>query len=135
MRDTIYNRVLGVLAVNTTAISANGNTDGASIELDQSGQDFRSVMFVAQMGARTDGTYTLVPQESPTGSVWTDVPAARLLGSGALVLANTIAQMGIIPDPVNFPFVRLRITATVVTTGGTVSAVALVGEGSRTPVR
>lgn len=134
MRDTIYSRVLGVLAVNSTAVVANGNTDGASIDLDQSGQDFRSIMFVAQMGARTDGTYTLVPQESPTGSVWTDVPAARKQGTGALVLANTIAQVGVIPDPINYPVLRLRITATVVTTGGTVSAIALVGEGSHNPV-
>jgi hypothetical protein len=136
MRSTLYDHAKEVRALNTSAISTNANTDGASIGLDQSGADFRDVMFVLAAGAVTDGTYTAVPQESPNGSTsWTDVPAARLIGSAVLTTANGVAAIGVIPDPGTAAFVRLRVTSTSVTTGGSISAIALLGSGDRVPVR
>jgi len=134
MRSPIYNRVKVARALNVTAVSANGNSDGATISLDQSGMDCRSVTFVVAVGARTDGTYTPVPQESPDGSAWTNVPAARLIGSGAVSAAQGVAEVGVIPDPVNYPSVRLRVTATVVTTGASVEGFALLGEPCNYPI-
>lgn len=136
MRDTLYAKVKAVQALNSTAISSNTNTDGTAVGLDQSGQNYKSVMFVATCTARTDGTFTLVPQESATsGGTYTNVPAARLQGSGALTAANTVAEIGVIPDPGNFPFVRLRITSTSVTSGGTVTGCVLLGSPSFTSIR
>jgi hypothetical protein len=135
MREPVYTRVKTLRAINHTSVVANGDTDGTAIGLDQSGVDFRSVMFVAMLGTRTDGTYTAVPQESANGTTgWVNVPAERLLGSAALATANGVGEVGVIPDPYNFPFVRLRVTAATVTTGAIVSAVALLGEPSGYPV-
>jgi hypothetical protein len=134
MRETLYNRVLAVRGVNVTAVSANGNTDGATVGLDQSGADFTSCTMVLLLGARTDGTYTVVPQESPTGSVWTDVPASRLIGSAVITAANGVDEVGVITDPINYPFLRMRVTATVVTSGAGISGLILLGQPGSTPI-
>lgn len=135
MRRTVYSSVKAVRAVNTTSVVANGSTDGAAIGLDQSGADFRVVTFVLMLGDVTDGTYTAVPQESADGSTgWTNVPASRLQGSAALTTDHAVGEVGVIPDPSVAQFVRLRVTATAVTSGGPVSAVALLGEPSGYPV-
>jgi hypothetical protein len=136
MRRTLYTDLRAIRAVNHTAISANGSTDGASIGLDQSGQDFKVAMFVLLAGTITDGTYTAVPQESANGSTgWTNIPADRLQGSGAAVDASgEVAEIGVVPDPSNSPFIRLRVTASAVTTGGAVQAVCLLGSPSGTPI-
>lgn len=135
MRESIYNRVKAVRAVNTTAVSANGDTDGVSVGLDQSGADFRVVSVVLLAGALTDGVYTAVPQESANGSTgWTNVPAERLQGSAVVDASHEVGEMGVIPDPGTAPFLRVRVTATGVTTGGGVSAVLLLGAPSSTPI-
>jgi hypothetical protein len=137
MRDTLYLNSKAFQALNVTTISSSGNTDGTAIGLGQSGQNYKSVLFIAECTARTDGTFTLVPQEAVTsGGTYTDVPAARLLGpSGTLTAANTCADVGVIPDPGTSPWVRLRVTASAVTTGGAVTAVAVLGAPSNLPVR
>ena len=138
MRRSIYNSVRAVPAVNVTAVGANGNTDGPAIGLDQSGADYGTASLVLFTGARTDGTFTAVVQESANGTTgWTDVPASRLQGSAVLNAANAVAELGVIPDPARAPFLRVRVAATAVGTeagGGTVGAVLLLGSGSRTPV-
>lgn len=135
MRDTLYGRVKVLSGLDVSAISTSTNTDGTSINLDQSGQDFRSVMMVLTLGARTDGTYTLTPQESVDGSTWTNIPADRLQGTAALATANAIGAIGVIPDPGTAPYVRIRVVSTTVTTGATgVRGVVLLGQGSKFPV-
>lgn len=135
MRETLVNRVKAVRALNHSSIVSNTNTDGASVNLDQSGADFRSAMLIVAAGAVTDGTYTAVPQESPTGSgSWTDVPAERRIGSAVVNAANAVGEMGVVPDPSVAPFLRVRITSTAVTTGGAVQALWLFGSPSSYPV-
>jgi len=135
VKETLVNRVRAVRALNHSSITTNTNTDGSSVGLDQSGADFRTAMLVVAAGAVTDGTYTAVPQESPTGSgSWTDVPADRRIGSIALNAANAVGEMGVIPDPGTAPFLRVRITSTGVTTGGAVQALWLFGSPSSYPV-
>lgn len=136
MREILYNRVKAIQALNASTIVTNTTTDGTSVGVLQSGKNYRQAMFVAQCTARTDGTFTLTPQESPTGSgSWTDVPAARLHGSGALTAASTVAEIGVTPDPNVAPFLRLRITSTLVTSGGTVTGVVLLTGADSTPIR
>lgn len=134
MRDTLYSSVKTVRALNVTAVSGNGDTDGSAISLDQSGADFRVVTFVLMIGARTDGTYTVVPQESVNGSDWTNVPASRLQGSAVSLAANGVAEVGVIPDPAVAPSLRMRVTATLVTSGASISGVALLGQPSSYPI-
>lgn len=135
MRETVYAKVKTVRAMNQTAITTNASTDGVSIGLDQSGSDYRVATFVLLAGATiTDGTYTLVPQESADGSTgWTDIPVDRKQGSAALTLANSVGEVGVVPDPLK-PFIRLRVTSTSVTTGGSVAGVCLLGSPSMYPV-
>jgi hypothetical protein len=135
VRDTLYNSLVARRALNTTAISADGNTDGPAVGLDQSGQDFKVAMFVALAGDITDGVFTCVPQESPNGSTgWADVPPGRVQGSAVLDADHEVAEVGVIPDASAAPFLRLRVTATEVTTGGPVAAVLLLGSPSQEPV-
>lgn len=134
MRESIYSRVRVVRALNTTAVSANGNSDGTAVGLDQSAQDFRVASAVILAGTLTDGTYTVVPQESANGtSGWTDIPAERLQGSAVVDASHEVAQVGIIPDPASAPFLRVRVTAASVTTGGSVSALLLLGSPAKLP--
>jgi hypothetical protein len=137
MRRSLYNSVRALPAVKVTAISANGNTDGASVALDQAGADYSTASVVAFTGAQVDGTYTIVVQESANGtSGWTEVPAARRQGSAVLNAADAVAEVGIVPDPARAPFLRVRVTASDIGEGGggTVGAVLLLGSPARTPV-
>lgn len=135
MRRSINSELKAVRALNVSAINSNTNTDGVSVGLDQSGADFRTCAVVLAAGAVTDGTYTAVPQESLNGSTgWTDIPADRLQGSAAVNAANGVAMMGFTPDPGVAPFVRVRVTSTSVTTGGSISAVMLLGSPGKFPV-
>jgi hypothetical protein len=134
MRRSIYSDVKAVRALNVSTISSSTNTDGTSVGLDQSGQDFRTCAVVLAAGAVTDGTYTAVPQESANGSNgWTDVPAERLQGSAVVSAANGVALMGFTPDPAVAPFVRVRVTSTDVTSGGSISAILLLGSPGKYP--
>lgn len=135
MRETVYNQVRAVHAMNVTAISTDASTDGVSVGLDQSGQDFRVATAVAYCTAYTDGEYAVVPQESANGSTgWTDVPPARVQGSGVLAAANAVAEVGVIPDPATAPFLRVRIASTDTDVGASVGALFLLGSPSSTPV-
>jgi hypothetical protein len=135
MRRSLYAQVKAVRAVNSTAVSGNGNTDGTAVGLDQAGADFRTASVVLLAGVLTDGTYTAVPQESANGSTgWTNVPADRLQGSAVVDASHEVAELGVIPDPGVAPFLRVRVTATAVTTGGSVAAVLLLGSPSSTPI-
>jgi hypothetical protein len=135
MRKSIYSSVRAVPALNITAVDENGPTNGTAVALDQSGSDYRVASVVAFAGAVTDGTYTFTVQESPNGSTgWTDVPAARLQGAAVIDAANEIAELGVIPNPAETPFLRVVVSAADVTTGGSVGALFLLGSGARTPV-
>lgn len=135
MRESIYNRVKAVHALNLTAIATNANTDGVAVGLDQSGADYRVASVVAYAGTVTDGSYAVTVQESANGTTgWTDVPSDRLQGSGTLTASNTVAEVGVIPDPGTAPFLRVRIVSTDTTTGGSVGALFLLGSSGRSPV-
>lgn len=136
MRDTLYGRVKAVSALDVSAITTSTTTTGTSVPLAQSGQNFRSVVFILTLGARTDGTYVLQPQESADGSTgWTAVPAARVQGAASLSAANAIGMVGVIPDPAAAAFLRMAVVSTTVTSGATgVRGVALLGQGSNYPV-
>jgi hypothetical protein len=136
VRESLYSRTRALRALNHTAISTNTSTNGTAVDLDQSGQDFRVALLVAAMGAWTDGSYAFVPQESPDGTTgWVNVPVDRLQGSAALGAANAVGEVGVIPDPQNFRFLRVQVVSTGVTAGAAAQAVWLLGSPSSLPVR
>jgi hypothetical protein len=135
MRETLYNSVKVVRALNATAVATNTATNGAAVDLDQSGADYRVATAVVLVGAYTDGTYAPKVQESPDGTTaWTDVPADRIQGGANLTAANTHTEIGVVPDPGNKRFLRVVVTSTVVTTGANIAALFLLGSPSSRPV-
>lgn len=124
MRTSIYKRSKAVAALASTAISANGATNGLSVDLLQAGAgDYRSVLFIAQSGTLTDGTYALSLEHSDNGSSWSAAGTATQ-GSATFVATedNAIEELGYAGPK---RYVRLVVTASGVTTGGTVSAIAV----------
>lgn len=139
MKETLYNRVKVVPCLNTAAITTATTTNGTAVDLDQVGQDFRSATAVVVTGTLTDGSYTVAVQESPNGTTgWVNVPADRVIGTAIPTITatddNKIYELGIIPDPGTAPFLRIAVTSTTVTTGGTLSAFFLLGQSNRNPV-
>lgn len=138
MRETLYSRVKAVSAVPLTAITTNGATNGTAVGLDQNGQDFRVASVVVVTGTLTDGSYAVKVQESADGtSGWADVPASRINGplpTLTLTDDNAVREFGVVTDPGNASFLRVVVTASGVTTGGSVAALFLLGSPSSYPV-
>lgn len=132
MRD-LHNNIAPKVAFNTAAISSNTTTNGAIIDL----QGYDSVEFVIQSGTLTDGTYTPLVQEGDDAALGdaAAVADANLLGTEAAAAFaatddNSVKRVGYNG---NKRYVRLCIVSTGVTTGGTMSAVALRGHASERP--
>lgn len=136
--NSVFEQVKCLVGIPVTAIIANGATNGTAIDLQQVHEDYRNAEVIIFTGTLTDGTYTIAVQESADGSTaWTAVPAARLEGTTTPIVAtqdNVAVEIGVLPDPGNKRFLRVVITAASVTTGGTVSALWLLMNGSNMPV-
>jgi hypothetical protein len=103
------------LAPAARTASANGTG------VDLQGSESAVVMF--SLGALTDGTHTPKVQESDaSGSGYTDVAAADLIGSLSALSANTIQQVGYIG---NKRYIRAVLTVAGATTGALSSAVVI----------
>lgn len=133
MRSTVYSHVKVAPSIPLAAITSNTTTNGTAVDLDQSGQDFRVATMVVATGTLTDGNYAFKVQESSTGTGgWTDVPADRLQGSVPTAAAtddNKVYEVGVVP---NERYIRAVCTSTTVTTGGTLTAMFLLGGGNGT---
>lgn len=126
MRVSPYHDSKHVNGFTSAAISTNTTTLGAEIDLGQSpGGDWRSVLWLVTAATITDGTYVLGVQESDTtstgfaaatGSQNVQGPSASITATGGTA---EIAYTG------NKRFVKLSITSTAVTTGGTMASRAV----------
>ena len=120
----LHNEATGRVGLATSAITTNTNTDGAII--DTAG--YESLEYYIQSATLTDGTYTVqLFHGNDSGlSDATQVTGELILGSAAFALTedNTVKRVGYIGKK---RYVRIRIVSTVVTTGGTISAVAVLG--------
>jgi hypothetical protein len=120
-------------ARNAAAITSNTTTAG--IEIDRAG--FDSVTFAMQSATITDGTYTPLIEETDTaGSGYTAVADADLTVTEASVAFvatddNVVKKIGYLGGK---RYVRLSYVSTGVTSGGTLSALAILGHASQQPV-
>ena len=135
VRD-LQSNIKELLARNVAAISTNTTSAGNIIDT----QGYAGVMFTLFSGAYTDGTYTPLLEESDDSglSASNAVADADLLPAGtgqeasaALTAANTISKIGYRGTK---RYVRLSIVSTVVTTGATLGAVAILGQPSNAPI-
>lgn len=134
MRWTLYSHTRSVRALPITAVGINGIRYGSVIDLGEFGNDFRNVLFVVASGAVTDGTHAFTVEESADGNSWTAVPAARIQGSLPSIVAaddfRADLDFGVIPDA---QYLRLKVTSSGVTSGGTFGATAVLSEGAVAP--
>lgn len=118
-------------AFNIASITSSTTTAG--VEIDTVGYD--SLTFALQLGARTDGNYTLLVQHSNTsGSGYVDVADDYLVGlesETTLSTANSVSKIGVL----NFNrYVKISVVSAGVTSGATVGALAILGSPRTAPV-
>ena len=116
-----------------TAIGSNTTTAGVIIDL----QGFDACTWAIYSETLTDGTFTPKIEHDDVVGFGTAVepPAAELVGTlinatFALTDDNVVKKVGYRG---NKRFVRLSIVSTVVTTGGAVGALAILGEATLEP--
>ena len=116
MKD-LKNNIALTQSLAPAARTASANGTGVDLQ----GSESAVVMF--SLGALTDGTHTPKVQESDaSGSGYTDVAAADLIGSLSALSANTIQQVGYIG---NKRYIRAVLTVAGATTGALSSAVVI----------
>lgn len=132
-----YNEILPVKALNPQTVTT-GTVDGLTVDRIQTtpkANEFQSVTFVVSTGTLTDGTYTVTIRDSADGVTFADAAAADILGTEPVIADtndDTVFSFGY--DGLK-RYVRLQIVAASATTGGTISAVAILGHGRHVQTR
>jgi len=131
---TLYSQSLVVKAIQSQTIQT-GTTDGTVLDLALYGNNFRDVVFAIHSATLTDGSYAVTVEESDaSGSGFAAVDSWRVLGSLPTFAAsddNTWKSFGVRPTK---RYVKLVVTATGATSGGVMSATAVLGSGGNNPV-
>lgn len=132
----LFNRLSFAAALTPkAAINTNTTTNGVAVDLMSVNNGSNALVFIAEAGVITDGTYVFKIQDSPDNSTWTDVPAlyvqapASLTWTSATAVGTTL-KIGYLGNTNGANrYVRLVVTSTGTTTGGFIAAVALLGLG------
>ena len=117
-------------ALNIASIATSTTTAGSSIDT----KGFESLTLFVELGARTDGTFLPLVQDSDDNSTFADVVDTFLIGTEAeasLNTANTVKSIGYVGKK---RYVKLSIVSSSVTSGATVSATAILSNASKRPV-
>jgi hypothetical protein len=127
----LHSDVFAVVAKNTAAITSSTTTVGAIIDT----QGYEGLEFIIQSGARTDGTYTPLLEESDAADLSgsnqvADEDLVGLEASAAISAANTVKRLGYVGGK---RYVRLSIVSTGVTSGATIGATAILGRPAVSP--
>jgi len=128
MRRDLHNTIVAENALNVSSITTNTTTAGSII--DRSGS--RALEFLIHSGPLTDGAYTPLIQhgDQPDLSDATAVDETDLLGTEAEAVFvptddNAVKKIGYAGIK---RYVRLNIVSTGVTSGGSLSAIAVKGD-------
>lgn len=117
-------------ALNIASIATSTTTAGSSIDT----KGFESLTLFVELGARTDGTFLPLVQDSDDNSTFADVVDTFLIGTEAeasLNTANTVKSIGYVGKK---RYVKLSIVSSAVTSGATVSATAILSNANKRPV-
>lgn len=137
MRSTLYNDVIARPAL-TIALRTNGTVNGTTVDkADLSGgaDGFTSALLVVLAGTITDGTHTVIVQDSDDGSAWGAAAASDVQGPPVALTSansNTVAELGYTGPK---RYLRASVTTAGATTGGTLGAVAVLGGETSSPVK
>lgn len=129
----MHNNVFGYVALETQAITTDTTTNGEIIDT----QGFESVEFVALSGTLTDGDYLPLVEDGDDASL-SDAAAVSddfLLGTEADAAFaatddNTVKRIGYVGHK---RYVRYSVVSSSTSSGGTLSAVALLGRPRTAP--
>lgn len=119
-----------VKALNIGTINSNTTTAGNSIDT----KGFESLTLFVELGARTDGSFLPLVQDSDDNITFADVVDQFLIGTEAEALvntANTIKSIGYVGKK---RYVKLSLVSTGVTTGATASATAILSNAYSNPI-
>lgn len=132
---TVYNNTLAVKALAATTISTDTATSGAAVDTALYANNFRDVAFIVSSHALTDGAFVVAVEESDaTDSGWGAVESSRVLGPLPSFTASeddVVKSLGVRPTK---RYVRVVVTSASTDAGGTLSAVAVLGNGGNNPV-
>lgn len=127
----IHSRVAGDNALDATAIGTNTTTAGEIIDT----KGYNAIEYFVKCDAFTDGAYAFLLQEGDDSGLSdvTTVPAEETLGDGTptYTAAGEVFRIGSVGKQ---RYQRLSIVSTGVTTGATLSGLAVLGVPSSMPV-
>lgn len=117
------------------AVTGNGTTVGATI--DRKG--YNSLTFAVSTGVVTDGTFTgaIFAGDASNMSDEAELTAADLIGSAPAIAATddgVCERVGVNLDRVKKRYFRLKLTQAGATSGGFISAQAILGSPEVAPV-
>lgn len=130
MRDSMYDDTTARLTLPIAARTTNTTVNGSTVDLQGTANFFRSAMLIGISAAITDGTHTVVLQESDDATAWTNVAAGDLQGT---LTAFTTGNQNALQRQAYLGgkrYLRANVTSATVTTGGTVGAIILLAQGS-----
>jgi hypothetical protein len=133
MRQSVYNTVLARTTIAPGAARTT-NTTGATVDRLVDGDAARSAMVVVSVGTVTDGTHTVVIEDSANGSAWNAVADEFLQGSEPAVTSANDERLFEIGYTGHQRYVRASVTVSgSPSTGGLYSAVVLLGWPRKMP--
>lgn len=107
---------------------------GSSVDRYASGASFQDALVVVSTGAITDGTHTIVVEESADNASWAAVADADLQGTEPAIVAaddNKIFEIGYLGAK---RYVRVSVTVAGTTTGGIYGADVVLSNPRRAAV-
>jgi len=133
MRQSLYNTALAKVSIAPAAVRA-ATVTGTAIDrmTDQGG--FRSALVLVNTGVVTDGTHTVVVQDSPNGSDWTAVADEFLQGAEPAITSSNDDRVYEIGYTGHQRYLRVVVNVTgSPATGGFYDVMILLGWPRRMP--
>lgn len=128
----LKNNVNALNALNIQAISTSATVSGVSVDT----KGYESATFAIQSGTLTDGTYTPEILESDNNSTFTAVADDFLIGTeaNAVFVATDDNKVKTIGYAGKKRYVKITITSSGITSGGTLGATVILGHPKTAPV-
>ncbi|MET7475067.1 hypothetical protein ABZT17_12000 [Streptomyces sp. NPDC005648] len=131
MKDAYSNvTVRETLAIATRTASANGT----GVDRYLNGAGFQDCMFIVHTGTITDGTHAIDVQESDDNTTFTSAASSDLQGTEPSIGATDDNKMYVVGYKGTKRYVRLAVTASGTTSGGTYGASVLLANPRVAPV-
>ncbi|MFF9285398.1 hypothetical protein [Streptomyces griseosporeus] len=131
MRDAYSNiTVRETLAISTRTASANGT----GVDRYAGGAGFQDALVVVHTGTITDGTHAIDVQESDDNTTFTSVAASELQGTEPSIGAADDNKMFVVGYKGTKRYVRVAVTASGTTSGGTYGASIVLANPRVAPV-